>query len=211
MNDLLKKQSQQYRPIDYIAKQINFVKEERKVQAINSVSSKGFSKATRKISNDYYRQNHIDNNEDKSEKTSSTDTGIDFSNIFGLTNNSTCIDTENSRTSNFEVDRASGSPLKTSDMPGLPFNMSENIKIGENKNILSHAKNNFLDSKREPINDMTDSSNVIEDHNDIQSDRYELQLLSEDWSDSILLDVVNNMKEIDCNVDNSSVHNALFN
>ena len=58
MNDLLKKQSQQYRPIDYIAEQINFVKEERKVQAINNVSSKGFSKATKKISNDYYRKNH---------------------------------------------------------------------------------------------------------------------------------------------------------
>ena len=38
-------------------------------------------------------------------------------------------------------------------------------------------------------------------HNDIQSDRYELQLLSEDWSDSILLDVVNNIKQIDCNDD----------
>ena len=50
------------------------------------------------------------------------------------------IDTESSRTSDFEVDRASSLPLKTSDMPGLPFNTSENIKIGENENILSRAK-----------------------------------------------------------------------
>lgn len=111
MNDLFKKQPQQYRPIDYVAEQINFVKEERKVQAINNVSSKGFSKATKKISNDYYRKNHIGNDEGETEITSSTDTGIDFSNVFGLTNNASCNDTESSHTSDFEVDCASGSPL----------------------------------------------------------------------------------------------------
>ena len=87
MDDLFKKQSQHYRPIDYIAEQINFVKEERKVQAINNVSSKGFSKATKKISNDYYQKNHIGYDEGETETTSATDTGILFSNVFGLTNN----------------------------------------------------------------------------------------------------------------------------
>ena len=53
LNNLLRKMPDQYQPIDYIAEQIDIFKEGRKLQQLNSISSKGFAKAIGKISNDY--------------------------------------------------------------------------------------------------------------------------------------------------------------
>ena len=55
LHNLLRKIPDQYRPIDYIAEKTAILKEEKKLQKLSNLPSKGFSKAVGKISNEFYR------------------------------------------------------------------------------------------------------------------------------------------------------------
>ena len=88
LHNLLRKIPNPYRPIDYIAEKIAILKKERNLQELHKISSKGFARAVGKISNDFYCDRKLEETPMEQEKILATEKHIDFSNVFGINNNS---------------------------------------------------------------------------------------------------------------------------
>ena len=161
------KSSKHHNPIQYLAESIKILKEERKEQEHDlKAFSKGFSKAVKHISNEYYGS--LEKYLDEDEPATVEDNKIDFSKVFGIHQ-----DLQEESNEYIAID------LSTR---GKCIDLIEEADIPTEKENTSFNKSDIA---------------PMEIQSTVETDSFKQTFFNEDWSEEILIYVVNNVKMLE--------------